>query len=82
MAWQSGALNRLRGFPWADVLLRMLMLHVARGVTRCGRQLCALSWRPGPTFRMSPKGQEPAASWVFWGADALSGSGVWFTTIQ
>ena len=32
MAWQSGALNRLRGFPWADVLLRVLMLHVARGV--------------------------------------------------
>src|SRR6267378_7622008 len=25
-----------------------------RGVTRCGRRLCALSWRTGPTFRMSP----------------------------
>ena len=31
MAWQSGAVKRLRGFPSADVLLRMLMLHVARG---------------------------------------------------
>src|SRR5579864_5225925 len=25
-----------------------------QGVTRCGRRLCALSWRTGPTFRMSP----------------------------
>src|ERR1700686_1274115 len=31
MAWRSGAVERLRGFPSADVLLRMLMLHVARG---------------------------------------------------
>ena|SRR5579859_1313173 len=31
MAWQSGAVQRLRGFPSPDVLLRMLMLHVARG---------------------------------------------------
>jgi hypothetical protein len=31
MAWWSGAIERLRGFPSADVLLRMLMLHVARG---------------------------------------------------
>jgi hypothetical protein len=31
MAWQSGAVKRLRGFPSPDVLLRMLMLHVARG---------------------------------------------------
>ena len=31
MAWQSGAVERLRGFPSSDVLLRMLMLHVARG---------------------------------------------------
>ena len=31
MAWQSGAIERLRGFPSPDVLLRMLMLHVARG---------------------------------------------------
>jgi hypothetical protein len=30
MAWQSGALDRLRGFSSPDVLLRML-LHVARG---------------------------------------------------
>jgi len=30
MAWQSGAVERLRGFPSPDVLLRMLMLHVAR----------------------------------------------------
>lgn len=29
MAWQSGAVERLRGFPSTD--LRMLMLHVARG---------------------------------------------------
>src|ERR1039458_2705279 len=25
-----------------------------RGVARCGRRLCTLSWRTGPTFRMSP----------------------------
>src|SRR5271169_1756358 len=31
MAWQSGAVKRLRGFPSPDVLLRMLVLHVARG---------------------------------------------------
>ena len=30
-AWQSGAIERLRGFPSPDVLLRMLLLHVARG---------------------------------------------------
>ena len=29
--WQSGAVQRLRGFPSPDVLLRMLLLHVARG---------------------------------------------------
>ena len=29
--WQSGAVERLRGFPSPDVLLRMLMLHVVRG---------------------------------------------------
>ena len=31
IAWQSGAVVRLRGFPSPDVLLRMLMLHVAWG---------------------------------------------------
>jgi len=31
MAWQSGAVKRLRGFPSTDVLLRTLLLHVARG---------------------------------------------------
>jgi hypothetical protein len=31
MARQSGAIERLRGFPSPDVLLRMLLLHVARG---------------------------------------------------
>src|SRR6266536_4843137 len=31
MAWQSGAVERLRGFPSPDMLLRMLLLHVARG---------------------------------------------------
>jgi hypothetical protein len=31
MARQSGAVERLRGAPSPDVLLRMLMLHVARG---------------------------------------------------
>jgi hypothetical protein len=31
MAWQSGTVERLRGFPSPDVLLRVLMLHVARG---------------------------------------------------
>jgi len=31
MAWQSGAVERLRGFPSTDLLLRTLLLHVARG---------------------------------------------------
>jgi hypothetical protein len=31
MASQSRAIERLRGVPSADVLLRMLLLHVARG---------------------------------------------------
>ena len=31
MARQSGAVERLRGFPTADLLLRILLLHVARG---------------------------------------------------
>lgn len=31
MAWQSAAVERLRGVPSPDGLLRMLMLHVARG---------------------------------------------------
>jgi len=31
MAWQSPAVARLRGFPSPDVMLRMLLLHVARG---------------------------------------------------
>jgi hypothetical protein len=31
MAWQSGAVERLRGFPSTEVLLRVLLLHVARG---------------------------------------------------
>jgi hypothetical protein len=31
MAWQSSAVQRLRGFPSPDVLLRTLLLHVARG---------------------------------------------------
>ena len=31
MAWESGAVERLRGFPSPDLLLRMLLLHVARG---------------------------------------------------
>src|SRR5713226_2871901 len=31
MAWRSGAVERLRGFSSPDVLLRTLMLHVARG---------------------------------------------------
>lgn len=31
MAWQSCAVERLRGFPSPDALLRMLMLHVSRG---------------------------------------------------
>jgi hypothetical protein len=30
MAWRLGAVQRLRGFPSPDVLLRVLMLHVAR----------------------------------------------------
>jgi len=36
MARQSGAVERLRGFPSPDVLLRMLMLHVARGLLVAG----------------------------------------------
>jgi hypothetical protein len=31
MAWQSGAVQRLRAFPSPEVLLRTLLLHVARG---------------------------------------------------
>jgi cystathionine beta-lyase family protein involved in aluminum resistance len=31
MAWQSGAVRRLRGFQSPEVLLRLLMLHLARG---------------------------------------------------
>jgi len=31
MAWQSGAVQRLRGFPSPDVLLRTRLLPVARG---------------------------------------------------
>jgi len=31
MAWQSGAVDRLRGFPSPEMLLRTLMLHVAQG---------------------------------------------------
>jgi len=31
MAWQSGAVSRLRAFPSPDALLRMLLLHMARG---------------------------------------------------
>ena len=34
MAWQSGAVERLRGFPLSDVSLRMLMLHVASHVSQ------------------------------------------------
>ena len=31
MAWQSGAVERLRGFRSPDLLLRTLLLHVAKG---------------------------------------------------
>src|ERR1700681_1213640 len=31
MAWQSGAVERLRRFSSSEMLLRTLMLHVARG---------------------------------------------------
>src|SRR5215472_2875150 len=31
MAWQSGPVSRLRAFPSPDALLRMLLLHMARG---------------------------------------------------
>jgi hypothetical protein len=41
MAWQSGAVERLRGFPSPDVLLRMLMLHVARGYSLRETVVCA-----------------------------------------
>jgi hypothetical protein len=33
MAWQSGAVERLRGFPTPAVGLRTLLLHVAKGYT-------------------------------------------------
>jgi hypothetical protein len=33
MAWQSGAVERLRGLLSPDVLLRMLRLHVRGGWT-------------------------------------------------
>jgi len=53
MAWQSRAVERLRGFPSPDVLLRMLLLHVARGYT-LRETVVRASWRTGLTFRMSP----------------------------
>ena len=31
MAWQLGAVRRLRGFQSLDLLMRVLLLHVARG---------------------------------------------------
>src|SRR5215510_962280 len=31
MAWRTGAVERLRGFPTPEVLLRTLLLHLARG---------------------------------------------------
>jgi hypothetical protein len=34
MAWQSGAVERLRGFRSPDVLLRVLMLHKVIRLTR------------------------------------------------
>jgi hypothetical protein len=46
MAWQSGAVRGLRGFQSLDVLLRVLMLHVARGCS-CGRRLYAPGSRTG-----------------------------------
>src|SRR6266480_1757446 len=53
IAWPSGAIERLRGFPSPDTLLRTLLLHVARGYS-LRETLYALSRRTGPTFRMLP----------------------------
>jgi hypothetical protein len=36
IAWQSGAVVRLRGFPSPDVLLRMLMLPCGVGLLFAG----------------------------------------------
>jgi len=46
MARQSGAVERLRGFPSPEVLLRILMLHVARGYSLRETVACAklASW--------------------------------------
>jgi hypothetical protein len=44
MAKQAGAVERLRGFPSPEVLLRMLMLHVARGC--CRPVVCSTKERP------------------------------------
>jgi hypothetical protein len=52
-AWQSGAVERLRGFPSPDVLLRMLLLHVARGYS-LRETVVRANWRTGLIFRMSP----------------------------
>jgi hypothetical protein len=61
MAWQSGAIERLRGFPSPDVLLRMLLLHVARGYSLRETVVRAklanwtdISWRelPPPNYRV------------------------------
>jgi hypothetical protein len=41
MAWRSCAVQRLRGFPSPDGLLRMLMLHVARGYSLRETVVCA-----------------------------------------
>jgi hypothetical protein len=44
MAWQSNAVERLRGFTPPEVLLSMLMLHVARGC--CRPVACSTKERP------------------------------------
>ena len=64
MAWRSGAVQRLRGFPSPDVLLRVLMLHVARcgagGVIKSASQLCRFLMHVGPVvFPTSVHSQDP-----------------------
>src|SRR5215472_4162337 len=52
IAWQSRAVARLRGFPSPDVLLRMLLLHVARGYSFRENVACRLEEAISRTIRI------------------------------
>src|ERR1017187_1392246 len=71
MAWQSGAVERLRRFPSPDVLLRMLMLHGARGGVGllfagdgCAREAGELDRHFGCRLAQTPAQQRGVATFV------------------